>query len=346
MANLTDSQLPVILGAVTQAMNDPNRRRRIDPILPVLLSNQSFMLQDPRGLKESAKRPVSATFMKKKAAVNGTARSHNFTGSEVDSAKVDLSWYTFSETMSFNLSSTADNVYSSAQHIVYTIEETQRILRERIGLDFVTKLHANRNAGANLGTRLMAFNDTKDAFENPSLDAANLFYNIQSILRQEFYAAPYDMIIDPVGFQKYAATIAQGTGNATNQQFQFQGFATAMEHTALGADLAIDAAYTKGAAIVMPQGVVSVLPWVPKKYRDGFGDNEYNEVGIGTTIQDLSGLPLTYTLRGYSVKADTSASNGDTDDVTTHWQMSVDMSFNVAPTETAGDKPIYLFAQL
>jgi hypothetical protein len=327
-------------------MNDPNLRRREDPILKTLLANQNFMLQDPRSLKESSKRPVTAVFRRKKAAVNGTARSHNFTGAETDTASANLSWYTFSETVAFNLSSSADNVVGAAEHVVFSLQETQRILRERIGLDFVTKLHAGRNSGPNASTRLMAFNDIKDAFENPLVDASNLFYNIQSIMRQEFYRGQLDMILDPVAAQRYAATIAQGSGNSTNQQFQFQNFATANEHTALGLDVAIDAAYTKGAAIVMPQGVVSVLPWIPKKYRDGFGDNEFNEVGIGTTIPDMDGLPLTYTLRGYTVKADTSANNGDVDDLTTHWQLSVDMSFNIAPTETAGDVPVYLFAQL
>lgn len=346
MANLSDSQLPVILGAVTQAKNDPNRRRRIDPILPVLLANQDFMMLDPRSIKESSKRAVSATFRKKKAATNGTARSHNFTGSETDSAKVDLSWYTFAETVSFNLSSTADNVYGSAEQMVYSIEETQRILRERIGLDFITKLYTNRNAANVTGTRLMAFENTKDAFENPASDADKFFYNIQSVMRQQYYRGPYDMLLDPIAAKNYNAIKAQGQANNTNQQFQFQDFASAMEHTALGLDVALDAAYTNGAALVMPQGVVSVLPWIPKKYRDGFGANEFNEVGVGTTIPDLSGLPITYTLRGYSVKADTAASNGEVDDITTHWQLSVDMSFNVAPTETAGDSPIYLFSQL
>lgn len=345
MANLSDSQLPVILGAVTRAMNDPNRRRRIDPILPVLLANQAFMLNDPRALKESSKRPVSATFRKKKAAGGGTARSHNFTGSETDSGKVDLSWYTFSENVSFNLSSTADNVYGSAEQMVYSLEETQRVLRERIGLDFVTKLHTNRRSLNVSGTRLMAFQDTKDAFENPGNDESRFFFNIQSVMRQMYYGGPYDMLLDPVAAQKFYALKAQGQANNTNQQYQFQDYAGVMEHTALGLDVALDASYTNGAAIVMQQGVVSVLPWIPKKYRDGFGANEFNEVGVGTTIPDLSGLPITYTLRGYSVKADTNASNGDVDDITTHWQLSVDMSFNVAPLETAGDSPIFLFAQ-
>ncbi len=95
----------------------------------------------------------------------------------------------------------------------------------------------------------------------------------------------------------------------------------------------------------MPAAAFSVIPWIPKINRDGSGDyNSYNG-GFGT-VPDGSGMPLTYAVRGWEQKADSSALGGTVQDLHMDLELSVDIAFNTAPISVSGETPIYEFGQL
>jgi hypothetical protein len=101
----------------------------------------------------------------------------------------------------------------------------------------------------------------------------------------------------------------------------------------------------EGIVIAMPQGTVAALNWIPGQNRKGWGDyNDYNG-GYGT----FEFMGYTFALHGYAQRADTSASNGDTQDVQMEFELSLDSSYNKAPLDyTTGrtDSVILEVAQL
>ena len=87
----------------------------------------------------------------------------------------------------------------------------------------------------------------------------------------------------------------------------------------------------------------SIIPFVEEVYRKGWGSLEtYN--GMYSTIPDNSGLPITYMLRGYALRADGSSTGGTVDDVVYYFQMSADVNIQLASISASNETPIYEFA--
>ena len=95
----------------------------------------------------------------------------------------------------------------------------------------------------------------------------------------------------------------------------------------------------------MPQGSVAALNWIPKENRAGWGNyNDY--VGGYGTFQFMG---FNFAVHGYALRADTSGSNGDAQDVSMEFEVSLDSSFNKAPLNYVTDRTdsvILEFAQI
>ncbi|MNH38005.1 hypothetical protein D3C79_989760 [compost metagenome] len=98
--------------------------------------------------------------------------------------------------------------------------------------------------------------------------------------------------------------------------------------------------------MIMPEGMFGALPWIPSQNRKGVGD--YNSVlgGFGV-FTDPFGTGLEFAVHGYSERADTSAQNGDTQDVVLQMEVSIDICPKVAPlSQAATETIVYEVAQL
>jgi hypothetical protein len=165
------------------------------------------------------------------------------------------------------------------------------------------------------------FNSDNDAVEINATDKNRIFQRIRSIMRQNYFAGSLDIIADSILAAEAEWLTAQGTGNATNYGFQFNNLNIA-ESVELN-----DANYDQGAALVMPAGSVGALNWIPKQNRQGQGDYNTYVGGFGT----FKFMGYTFALHGYALRADTSASNGDAQDVTMEFEVSLDSSYNASP---------------
>jgi len=154
-------------------------------------------------------------------------------------------------------------------------------------------------------------------------------------MSQNYYTGEIDVIADPIAYANAEYQSAQGAGNATNSGFQFNGM-----NIVLSNELA-DATYV-GADVVlaMQRGSFGLIPWIPKQNREGFGDYNSYVGGFGV-INDPWGLGLTFAVHGYSNRADTSASNGNAQDVLMEFEVSLDLASAVAPLSTATETPIF-----
>lgn len=346
MADYTSSALLAFQSKVNKKYNAAELRELQNPILRQALSYSDLVMANVEQIKQSDKRTVYGYYLKKMTATNGTAREYAPAGTQGDSGQVSLTWVTFQEKFGINLQVGMDNVFDTMTLLDHQIMDKQRILRERIGTYIVTQLHAARTQAAPVTTtsRNMTWNGTNFAFEN-SADQLNFFFqNAASIMRQNKYYDKLDVIADPIIFKQAQYSQFQGQGNAQNLSFQFSSYNPngIMEHSVLGDTVADE--YADGCALVLPTAGFSVIPWVPKINRDGFGDYESYNGGFGT-IPDGTGQPLTYAVRGWQSKADTSALGGTVQDIHMDIELSVDIAFNTAPISVAGETPIYEFGQ-
>jgi hypothetical protein len=343
MADLVSSNLLAFQSRISDRYAAKELREQQNPILATALGYSNFIVDDPMAVKESERRSVYAYYIKRKAATNGTARAYNHTGTQGDSVQVALSWSTFSETFGINLTAGLDNVFKNQVQFDNQMLQAMRNLRERIGLSFLTSLHASRTQVKNATIKNLAWNVTNFAFENASLQSNFFAQNAISILRQHKYYDKIDFITDSVINKQFDFLRAQGAGNSTNYSFQFQDVGAVMEHPLLSTSVVTT--YANGIALAMPQYSFSAIPWLPSINRKGQGDMTSYVGGFGT-IADPTTPGLTYALHGYSNRVDASASNGSAQDVKMEFELSVDISFQIAPLSTANETPIFEIGQL
>lgn len=344
MSDYVASALLAAQVKITPRFTEAELRERQNPILRVGLQNQDYVVANAAAIKESEKRSVKGYQFKRMTADNGTARSHNFTGSQGDSTEVTLSWSTYTENLGIYLGVGSDNVAAYADILANQIRQKQRIIRERIGADLVTSLHAGRTATSNATVRNAVFNSSNNAFEIAANDKDQVFAFVRSVMNQHKYLGDLDVIVDSVLDPLARKIAAQGTNNGTNLSYQLQGM-NVMPHDILGTDVAVSAYPSGGLALALPMNSFAFVPWIPKRYRDGFG-NALSDTGVYATMPDDSGLPLTYSLRGYAARADGSGNGSTVDDVKVNWQLGVDVATQIAKISTANETPIYEFALL
>lgn len=344
MADYVASALLAAQAKITPRFNEAELRERQNPILRVGLANQNYLVENVEAIKKSEKRSVKGYQFKKMTADNATARSHNFSGSQGDSAEVDLNWSTYAENLGVYLSVGADNVMAYAEILANQISQKQRIIRERIGAALVTALHAGRTQTSNATVRNAAFSAANDAFEIAANDKDQFFAFLRSVMNQHKYMGGLDVLVDSVLDPVARKIAAQGSANGTNMAYQVQGM-NIMPHDILGTDVAVSAYTDGGIALALPQNSFAFVPWIPSRYRNGFG-NALSDIGVYATMPDDTGLPLTYSLRGYAAKADGSSNGGTVDDVKINWQLAVDLATQIAEISAADETPVYEFALL
>lgn len=330
---------------INKKYNAAELRELQNPILRQGLGYADFTVANIGDIKESDKRVVNTYYLKKTAATNGTARTAAPTGVQGDSGAVTLNWVTFSETLGINMQVGMDNMFDMQELLAYQIMDKQRILRERIGTYIVQQLHSARTQTVASNTKNSTWNPATFAFENSAGDLQNFFENAANVMKQNKYYDKFDVIADPVIYKQARYLQNQGAGNAANLSFQFDSFNPGgiMFHSVLGNQVA--ESYANGCAIVLPAASYSVIPWIPKINRMGFGDpSSFN--GAYSTVPDGAGMAMTYAVRSWAQKADTSAAGGVVQDIHRDMELSVDICFLTAPISNAGETPIYEFGQL
>lgn len=341
MANKLPSALLAAQARITPRFTEAELRERQNPILRTGLANQNYLMVDVKSIKESTKRAVKGYQRVKMTATNATTRVHNFTGNQNDTQEVSLSWGTYTEKFSVYWDSSADNIFNSmVDDIAFGSTECQRIIRERLGAFLLAQLHAGRTQVANTIVRNATFDAATDAFQISNQN--QFFAYVRSVLNQHKYLGAADLLVDSVldPIAKYLAN--QGNMNGTNSSYQLNSL-NIMPHDSLCTDVEISGYTDGGIAIALPANSFAFIPWIPKKYT--LGDGDINGVnGKRYVMPDNTGLPLQYAVWAYTEKADGSSNGGTTDDMVTHFQVSVDVAAQVAAMSTANESPIYEFA--
>lgn len=338
MANFDTSNLLTAQTMVADKYKSAEMRMKPAPAFTLLTGNDNFLIQSADTLKTRDDRPIEAHLLARTKRTAGSARAHNHTGTFDDSQKVPLTWTTKSDKFAISLKLLNKSVFDFNTVLANKLGQACMNILEDKETEAIAYLMAQRST-ASPTLKGATFNAVPDAVEVALANENKFFQIIRSVMRQNYFTGPFDVIADPLKAISAEFLAAQGNGNATNYGYQFGGLniAESIELT--------DADYANGCVLAMPQGQAAALNWIPKENRQGWGD-PMSEVGAYSTFQFMG---HTFALHAYATRSNTSASNGDVQDVTMEFELSLDSSFNKAPLTTiAGrtDSVIIEFGQL
>lgn len=337
MANFDTGNLVVAQTMLADRYAAPEMRMKPAPAFNLLSNNSNFLVVEAEVLRTREDRAIEAHLLARTKRASGSTRVHNHTGTIDDSQKVTLSWTTKSDKTSISLKLLDKSVFDFNTVLANKLEQCCMNILEDKETEAIAYLRAQR-ATQQPTIKGATFNAGNDAVEIDAAKANSFLQRVKSVMKQNYFSSMMDVIADSnmqIAFDQQAA---QGGGNSTNLAYQFPG-ANIVESVELE-----DANYADGIVLAMPQGSVASLNWIPKQNRTGWGDyNDYNG-GFGT----FSFMGYTFALHGYAQRADTSATNGNSQDVLMEFELSLDSSFNKAPLNyitNRTDSVIVEFAQ-
>lgn len=341
MANFTASNLVQAQTLISKKYAGQEMRMKPAPAFELLTGNSNFLIEDAKTLRTREDRPIEAKLLARQKRAAGAGRTYNHTGVFGDSGSVTLAWTTKSDVTSISLKLLDKNLISFTEALANQLEQCCMNILEDKETESIAYLYAQRATQQPATIQNGTFNAATDAIEISAADRdKNLFFaNTRSIMTQNYFGRRLDIIADSRLAVSAEFLANQRDANATNYGWQFGGLNIA-ESTEFR-----DANYTEGAALVMPQGSVGALNWIPKQNRDGHGDYNTYVGGYGT----FNFMGYQFAVHGYTQRADTSGSNGNEQDNVIEFELSLDTSFNKSPllyTTGRTDSVIQEFGQL
>jgi hypothetical protein len=340
MANFDTSNLLTAQQILKDKYAKPEMRMKPAPAFGLLTSNDNILVVGAETLKTRDDRAIEAHLLKRTKRTAGSARAHDHTGTIDDSQKITLTWTTKSDKFAISLKLLDKSVFDFNTVLANKLEQACMNILEDKETEAIAYLMAQKSTTSPTLKGATFEATTTDSVQIALADADTFYQRIKSVMRQNYFGGNIDVIVDSLQAIKAQQLAAQGAGNATNQGWQFAGL-NIIESIELS-----DSDYsTKGCALAFPNGTVAALNWIPKQNRSGWGD--YNSYVGGYGVFSFMGYQ--FALHGYASRADTSASNGDVQDVQMEFELSLDSSFNKAPLSAIAsrtDSVIIEFGQL
>lgn len=322
MANFDVSNLLTAQTMVSDKYKQPEMRMKPAPAFSLLSANSNILIVGAETLKTRDDRAIEAHLLSRTKRSSGSARAYDHTGTIDDSQKITLTWTTKSDKFAISLKLLDKSVFDFNTVLSNKFEQACMNVLEDKETEAIAYLVAQR-ATQQPTLKGATFNSTNDAVEIAGADDKKFFQKLRSIARQNYFGGQLDVIADSLMAVNAEFLAAQGAGNATNYGYQFMGL-----NIAESIELA-DANYADGVVLAMPSGTVGALNWIPKQNRNGWGDYNSSVGGYGT----FSFMGYQFAVHGYAARANTSSSNGDVQDVTMEFEVSLDSSLNAAPLD-------------
>jgi len=342
MANYTLANLVKAQMALMGAFAKQDTRFREPAVWKLFLSNSEQFFPDYKNLRKREDRVLEANYFVRTIRALGTARSHNHTGAKGDSGILNPTWATKADVFSMSLKQADNSVWSMQEE--FNNELLNSIANFMEGLDSVasTYLVTNRT-GVNVAAVKGAFDATNDVYEITQSTNGSLGIQITKLVMDinKYQGGQLMIVCDSIAFADFQFQAAQGAANSTNYSFQFMGVTFVHDPSLTAKAAVIDATYTKGFWIAIPQNTIGALTWIPKQNREGVKTtvNMY-----GTVANPFDGQ--TYAVHSYEQRADGTATNGYTQDVLTEFQVSLDVALEKAPLSVATETTIFAFAMI
>lgn len=322
-------------------------------LLGTALEAQVYLNQQQlEAQREGEHRQVIISMKSRAVPTNGTSRQTRPIGVITPTENVTLTYKTVTETMAITKKMLDDNLLLIDEYYSNEVMQRCSFLRNEMSKDLLMtsqQLRATDFPFSNGKQLKLPFNKTTLCFESDATaPAANLFFNQVTTVMQECLIPPkYKAIANASAMERMMFLSNQGIGNSQNLAWQFNDLLpkdNIIFEQMLG--LYIDTPYdtTVPYLLSFAEGSFSVLPWVPKMNKQGWGEKD-SYLGAFYTLRDpLYGDRLEYHVREVSdtIDSNTLVTLGDQQDIVTNIEIGCTYAI---PVISAPQSQVMGFAQ-
>jgi len=337
MANLTPTNLLLGFEAVNEEFQKPEFRVPNTAALSTAIVGKQN-LNPFAELRTREDRATWFDFQISKADEGKTERLFDHSGGSMDSLRRQISWGTVVDTFSISEKQCDNNSHGFAG--VFQTGIKNSIQKNLVKFDnaFLALLKADVTQ-INLGglSGRGSWDAANNIFQILNSQKDYMMALIEANMNNNDYNEQLIALVDSLLFIDAMKQMNQGAGNATNLAYQFGN--TNLVKTSKQLYSGFD-----GSAIVFPAGMVGLTTWIPKQNRGAIDEeramtNPNGDVGnISIPIYDQEGNvmdTLDAAISIYTKRADTSARNGNKQDMLTEVEVSWDYAYLSAPLSAA-----------
>lgn len=334
MANLTPTNLLSGIVKVTEGYQSAEFRMPDTAALALMYVGEKT---NPAlsAIRTREDRATYYDFPIRKADGSKTARAALHTGNRTDSLRTQITWKTVVDTFSISMKQLDNNTISFdeafAKGVRSCINNNLKTADDWVIAQLladVTQINVNGVRGTwnatNYVLELLA--NQKDYWKE----------NIDVNLGNNEFAGEFVILADSLSYIDMVKSMNQGQSNAVNLGYQFGSGELIKTSKQL---------YTgyDGSALAFPMDMVGLNQWIPKQNRKPLDI----EKAMGSSVGDFGSLQIPvmddkgnvkYTIDAamsmYAGRSDTSASNGNAQDVLYQIEISWDMAYMSAPLST------------
>lgn len=318
-----------------------NEMRFRDPVLwKMLVSNGVTMIENYQTAKNSIDRVIEMNFKNRTSRSLGGAPSHTHSGDQGDSSIVTPTWTPYTDKFASTL--------KEANNKIYTPDE--------LFIDKLQNLYINFSEGLETVSSAFLFSNRTQVGASAvgaTWDGTDFVYKIDetangtraiSIMKMvmdlaKYQGTAFDVVFDPISWVEFESQINQGTSNATNTAYQFNGVNFLLDPLLTAAGAGLVGAYSKGFWLAVPQGMAGAMPWIDKQQSMGV---ETTVATYTNAINPIDGVKIG--IHTYETSVNGTSLGGQVQDVSTELQATVYAAFEVAPDSTSGATPVTAFA--
>jgi hypothetical protein len=253
-----------------------------------------------------------------------------------DSQKVTLSFTIVSGTYGISLKMGGRNVFDITQMLAADLQSAQIAINDTIEAAIATYLSTYKNQTNAASTYFADFGEwdgTNYVWKIPETKREYMFDIISQIMEVNDYAGGLTLIADPVAAAEAGRLSKQGSANATNLGWQFDNMQIVKSRRVA------DTSFL-GTIYAIPTGTVGMVSRVPKENMQGVNTRLYTF----SSMNDPLGTGMIMATHEYEEGATTYSTGGETQDVVTQLENSVDYSIVKAPlSSSANHSPIFKF---
>ena len=334
MANLTPTNLLAAIARVTEKYTKAEFRMPDTAALATAFIGEKT---EPSlaAMRTREDRATNYDFPIRKADDSLTERLALHTGSRTDSVRTALTWQSFVDAFSISMKQLDNNTISFEDAFAKGVQSCVMNNLKKADDWFIAQLLADKtqiNVGGIRGTW-----DTVNF--NMDLDANQQDFwkeQIEANLGNNEYNGELMIIADSLAHIDMTRSLNQGTGNSVNLGYQFgSGSIVKTSKTILSG--------FNGSSIAFPMDHAGVFQWIPKQNRKPIDrvkaiSSEVGDFGsiVIPIVNDKGNVVYTIdaAMSMYAKRADTSAANGNKQDVLYQIEISWDMAYLSAPLST------------
>ena len=345
MANFTASNLVKAQTTLAEQFTQPEMREKMLPALTYGLKNKDILVKGVEELRKREDRPVSGYALKRQVRTTGSQRSATHTGAGGDSMELPFTWTTYTDDFSISLKEMDTNIFSFDQAMAQNLKNCILNIHAAIESDRIAFLLSNVNQVVKTTKpvgNLVNWNSGNYCSEISMANVKQFTQLAKAVMNANYYnGGQFNAIYDLASYANANYWMSQGNGNQVNTAFQFTGMNIEPSN-----DLA-DANYQNGVVLVMQPGTFAGIPWIPKQNRTGYGDYNSYVGGYGSIVDPITNPGgiyqggLVFAVHGYTLRQDTTSTNGVAQDNMMQFEISVDWADALTPLSTANESVIY-----